>query len=77
MTDEQIVALCRHHGAKACSDAAYAAMEDRRQAADALGFGAAALPVLYRITVVAYNHMSDEERVADLTGAVIKSAKLP
>lgn len=74
--DDDIRALCRKHGAKACSDAAYAAMEGKRGAADVLGFGEATLPALYRITIVAYALMSDDDQLADLTRASIDAARV-
>ncbi len=76
MTDDDIARLCRKHGAKVLSDAACAAMEGRRQAATALGFGDLPLPGLYRVTVVAYGLMGDEDQAADLTEAVIGLARL-
>lgn len=77
MTEQQIIVACRKHGAKIISDAAYAAMEGRRTALDALGMGAlVGLGSLHSATVIAYRLMSDDDQAADLTGAVIKGAKL-
>lgn len=75
MTDDDIIALCRKHGAKVASDAAYAAMGGRKAAATALGIGALPLPELYRVTVLAYGLMSDEDQAADLGRAVVDAAK--
>ena len=67
MTDQQIIDTCRTHGAKAVSDAAYAAMEGRRVALVALGLGdLQGLAVLHRATSLAYALMSDDDQAADL-----------
>lgn len=76
LDDQQIADLCRRHGAKVCSDAAYAAMEGRRAAAMRLGFGEANVPTLYRITTVAYSLMSESEQAADLADAAIAGARI-
>ena len=77
MTDYDIASLCRQHGAKILSDAAYAAMESRHAALDALGLqDVRGMGLLYRITSVAYPLMSDEDQAADATHAAIQGARL-
>lgn len=77
MTDTEIGALCRTHGAKVVSDAAYSAMEGKRAALIALGLGSiSGLGDLHRVTSVAYSLMGDDDQAADLTEAAIKAAKL-
>ena len=75
--NDDIERAFRKYGAKAVSDAAYAAMEGRRAAITSIGLGAYAMGALQAITVRAYNLMSDEDRAADLTDAYINGAKLP
>lgn len=78
MTDQDIIASCRKHGAKTVSDAAYLAMQGRRTSLDALGLSAlAGLGALHQATVIAYKMMSDEDQAADLVRATIDGAKLP
>ena len=78
MTDQEIIAACRKHGAKTVSDAAYLAMQGRRASLDALGLGTlAGLGALHQATVIAYKLMSDEDQAADLVRATIDGAKLP
>ena len=78
MTDQDIITACRTHGAKVVSDAAYAAMDGRRTALEALGLGELhGLGQLHRATVLAYSLMSDEDQAADLTHAVVSGAKVP
>lgn len=76
MDDNTITRLCRQHGAKTLSDAAYAAMEGRRAAIEALGVDAKGLATLHRITCLAYRLMSAEDQASDLAYAAIKGAKL-
>jgi len=76
MTDAEITALCRTHGAKRVSDAAYRAMEGRRSDALRLGFGEATLPALYAITTLAYRLMTDAQRACDLADAAISGARI-
>ena len=77
MSDDDIAAACRRYGAKAVGDAAYAAMNGRRDALIALGLGhVEGLPALYRVTLTAHAAMTDEERAADLMQASIDAAKL-
>ena len=77
MTDQRIVDACCNHGAKTVSDAAYAAMEGRRDALVALGLGdLQGAGALHHATVLAYRMMSDEDQAADLTDAAIRGAKL-
>ena len=76
MTHDQIAAICRTHGAKRVSDAAYAAMEGRRGALQAIGLdGVVGLGPLHEITVVAYKLMSDDDQGADAAQACIDLAK--
>ena len=78
MTDQQIADACRKHGAKTISDAAYAAMDGRRFALDALGLhDLRGIGALHRATTIAYALMSDDDQAADLTDASIRAAKLP
>lgn len=77
-TDTDINSVCRTHGAKVVSDAAYAAMDGRRTALEALGLGEIrGLGQLHHVTTLAYALMSDEDQAADLTHAVVSGAKLP
>lgn len=78
MTYQQITDACRKHGAKLVSDAAYAAMDGRRTALEALGLGELrGLGDLHRATAIAYGLMGEDDQAADLTDAAIKGAKLP
>jgi len=76
MTNDQITAACRKHGAKNVSDAAYEAMNGQRALIDALGLGSlAGLGDLHRATVLAYGLMGEDDQAADLTRAAIDAAK--
>ena len=78
MTDQQIADACRKHGAKIVSDAAYAAMDGKRTALDALGLGELrGLGDYHRATTIAYGLMGEDDQAADLTAATIKGAQLP
>lgn len=77
MTDDQIIAACRKHGAKNVSDAAYAAMNGNRVVMASLGLGElSGLGQLHRATVLAYSLMGDDDQASDLTLAAINAAKL-
>ncbi len=77
MTDQKIIDACRKHGAKTVSDAAYAAMNGYRSALAALGLGELhGIGPLHHVTVLAFGLMGDDDKAADLTGAIIKASKL-
>jgi hypothetical protein len=77
MDAQRIKALCITHGAKAVSDAAYAAMTGQRTALDRLGLGdVRGVGALHEVTTIAFALMSPNERASDLTQATIDAARV-
>jgi hypothetical protein len=77
LTDDNIAAACKTHGAKTVSDAGYSRMSGNRHALPALGLAdAATLGEAHRVTVVAHRLMSTEEQALDLAQASIDLAKV-
>jgi hypothetical protein len=76
MTDTEIASLCQIHGAKAVSDAAYAAMNGSHSGFRAFGVSVIGLGVLHRITTIAYKLMGPADQALDLTQASISAAKI-
>lgn len=74
---DQTRIACATHGARAVSEAAYAAMTGRRAALDAVGLGdAKGIGALHEITVIAFGLMGAADRAADLTQATIDGARI-
>jgi len=78
MTDDDIRAACRRHGAAAIYALAARALTDRTARAQmaALGLPARNVAGCDRIMACAFGIMSDEQRAADLAGAAIALARL-
>jgi len=77
VTDHDITALCQLHGAKAVSDAAYAAMRGEYKALSALGVSVIGIGALHRMTTIAYGQMSIDEQAMDAAQASINLSRLP
>mgnify|MGYP000470498298 CR=1 FL=1 len=74
---EQIQIACRTHGAKAVSDAAYAAMEGRRELLEQVGLGhLAGAGMLHQITAECFELMTPAEKAAELANATITSSRM-
>lgn len=67
----------QQHGARAVSEAAYAAMNGQRAALERVGLGdVRGLGQLHQITVDAFSAMGTAERAADLAQASIDAARI-
>ena len=67
----------QQHGARAVSEAAYAAMNGQRAALERVGLGdVRGLGQLHQITVDAFDAMGTAERAADLAQASIDAARI-
>ena len=76
MTDAEILAACKTHGAKHVYAAAYSAMSGQRDALVRVGLQAANMGDMDRIGRFAFGLLDAKERAADLADVTIKGAKL-
>lgn len=76
MTDADIIAACRAHGAETVYKAALTALTKPPTALQAMGLPARGAPDANRIMSVALDLLSPEARIADLADAHIGLAKL-
>ena len=76
MTDDEITAACKKHGAKAVSDAAYAAMGGDYKPLSGLGISCIGLAPLYRITSLTHQLMTPDEQADNLAQAAVGLAKI-
>lgn len=68
---------CVTHGARAVSEAAYAAMAGRRQSLERLGLGeVCGIGSLHEVTVIAFGAMGPADRAADLATAAVDAARI-
>jgi hypothetical protein len=76
MTEQDIIAACRAHGAQVVYQAAVAALTKPAPALHAMGLPVRGAADANRVMSVAFDLLSPEDRTADLADAIIGLAKL-